>query len=190
MTNNEFHPPPPPAIGDSDASSVYRAVGEALSGWEYVEGVFAEIYGQLIRPGRTSYASLRAFGSLESARSRRGLITQASAVFFTFFPNKVLQPRLKSLLGTYQEASARRNEIAHGQVFNEVNGIAGYVLTANTWGSKGRAAKKIKAQYAYSSDQIDTLRLKFFDLANDASSLCVEIETHFASSPSKRRELY
>ena len=101
--------------GDSDADSIYLAVGKSLSTWESLEQLFAHLYGIFI--GTESAAALRAFGCITSAGGRRDAIRESGAVFFFEKAiSKDISGKLQKLLDHFGNAAGKRNDIGHGIV--------------------------------------------------------------------------
>lgn len=107
--------PPPKDRGDPDSTGIHLAVGMALSKWEDMENNFAWLFGIFCQSG--SSAPQRAYGSLASANARRDALWSAAVIYFE--DHKIAQEdrdRVKLLLDHFQNASGRRNDVAHGKV--------------------------------------------------------------------------
>ncbi len=103
--------------GDDGVDPIYAAVGAALSRWETVEINLAQLFIVLCQPQSSIIGTKfeRAFGSVESSASRRGMIRAVAEVYFDSLPSETSQRKeLQKVLQAVQWASRRRDEIAHG----------------------------------------------------------------------------
>jgi hypothetical protein len=101
---------------DADLNTTCRAVGEALSKWEWFEGNLSLIFYYVIGIGYGNLAAARAYGAIEAFRVRKNLIEYAAELYFRITPDNYLQERLDELLKDASKFAARRNDIAHGIV--------------------------------------------------------------------------
>lgn len=120
---------PPRTEGDDKADELYHMVGVALSSWENVEETcvnlliaFTEIQplvereGNVFR-GRQHEIIFRAFGAGQSGSFRREAILHAGSAHFGVGPHASKHlTYLRKVVRHVQEASQRRDEIAHGRV--------------------------------------------------------------------------
>ena len=189
-TPNPFKNPPFAPKGDADADSLHLVVGRALTAWEHAESSFAHLFGTIIRPTRNSYAARRAYGSITSSLGRRQMLEAVGAVFFRNFPNVEAQDNMKVLLMHYNDASARRNELAHGIIGSDRDddgGFLGYFVVPSTWTSKKRALDSA-ISYRYSCKEIHEKKNSFNELGGRAIAVADQIDAVFQSSPEKHRE--
>lgn len=111
-------PEPSPADrGDSSVDPIFHAVGFALSQWETAESALADLFLILCECGSTSShtAIRRAFGSIESSGGRRKALEEAAEVYFGHYWADPSTKPFKKLISTFERASGRRNDIAHGR---------------------------------------------------------------------------
>jgi hypothetical protein len=182
---NPFNQRPEKAANcDPEAAKIYEAVGRCLSQWELCESGFANVYATLIKPP-SSYPAFRSFGAVLSARGRRSLIEEAADVFWNSFPGGSLQTSLKDLLNLYIDASARRNDVAHGITQHETDG---YYWVANYHSHKNDIAQT--SPYKYNSAQILVFASDFQSLGNRARFFRLDLEAHFFAAPEKLRARY
>src|SRR5438067_51912 len=128
-----------------------RAVGKALSTWEFTEGIFAHLFATLIRPLRGSYAARRAYGSIQASRGRLEIIQTTAEVFFRNLPSIDLQADLKEVMKLYGEAGSRRNDIAHGLLMpSGPDGAKGCYLAASIYTTKRSIS--LESPYFYNAD--------------------------------------
>jgi hypothetical protein len=187
--SNPFERPKAPSKGDRDPDTIYLSVGRALSMWEHTEADFSRLFSHLITPGRGSGAARRAYGSIASSNGRRDLIEKAGSVFFQFFPQKELQESFINTVKLYADASARRNDIAHGIVVRFGKNMEdGYFLSANMYTSKTPLFGS--PSYYYTTHIIMSFFLEFEKLGDRANGIVRQIEKHYYASPKTPRERY
>jgi hypothetical protein len=132
FTKKYWKRPDPQPKGDDKAQTIYQAVGEALSQWEYVDQRLADLFlaftSDASADDTTKRAIRRAYGSIISTAGRRAAIRAASEIYFGP-PTKVIglefrlppeaedvENGLVSILSAAQWASRLRDDIAHGLV--------------------------------------------------------------------------
>jgi hypothetical protein len=169
---NHWDPPPAPPIGNRSVRVIHEAVGNALSQWEWVEYFLAGIFHTLIESH--SHAAKRAYGILTGSPVKADSIREASAVFFMFHQDRFSeedQSALAKLLGSYREASARRNDIAHGwPVYIKIdNKSKGTFLQAPDYNTRRTNPIKFRSSlgssYSYSKSEIMEITEKFTKFA-------------------------
>jgi hypothetical protein len=111
--NDPWAMPPLAAKGDPDLHTVWRAVGEALSYWEWLEGYLSLIFCEMVSP-KWSFPAHRAYGSVISFNGRADMLRNAAEAYFVTQPDAELQEKLNGILKVMSRASPRRNDIAHG----------------------------------------------------------------------------
>ena len=170
----------------------FRAIGQALSQWEYFEGNLSLTFSYLLGTGYGNLAALRAYGSVESFRGRANLLEHAAEVYFEFKPNDDLHKLLSGLLkDATSKFSARRNEIAHvivNQYFVEkgqTTTFKGYVLYPAYYATRKRDLPKpgfplfdTTPSYIYSSLEINQFGRQFENLANRAIEVLTHVTRH------------
>src|SRR5260221_14594172 len=83
-----------PANGDSHGDDITRAVGRALTSWEYVEEELAKIFAILVNTDISDLErapAFRAYGSVPTARGRPDMLDAAAEANFYNNPNPQLQ---------------------------------------------------------------------------------------------------
>ena len=174
--------------GTETADDIYLAVGRALSIWENTEGVFAHLFGYLIKPAGNSFAARRAYGSVISGRARSTLILEAANVFFRNFPSDEGRAHLDETMAWYGDATARRNDIAHGQLMpsGPTSGHKGHYLAASVYTTK--RSIRLQSPYWYTADDINRLTQEFSRLGGKADSLMYRLREPWLASPETQRE--
>jgi hypothetical protein len=181
--------------GDSDASSIYHAVGLALSQWEGVEGALAQLYMNIINS--KSRAAVVAYGTIASGSGRVGMIMAAAEIESSTIDNIFLSD-LKTLLDTHiGKLSGRRNEIAHGQVAEFTGGgiRQGHYLVPPLYNTRKQRSPRTAVQiaefpfnrfmYAYTATQIDQYADHFWNYIekiDEMSDRLTQTRERFAAS--------
>ena len=167
-------------IGDDNPDQIFHAVGMALSQWETLENEMFNLYLIFCESDNpaTINALRRAFGTIESSDGRRKALAEAASVYFGDhnYPNGIAKP-YRLLFESHKKASDRRNEIAHGVVYNVMinNEIKGNFLFPASYNSGrnspyinssiGESGGQFKTEmYRYTSSQIYTIARKFGEL--------------------------
>ncbi len=182
--------PEPRDQGDDGPDPIFLSVGRALSRWESVESVFARTFGLFVESD--SSAAIRAYGAITSSSGRREALREAAAVFSDKRGNSFPQDDFGLLMKHYADASARRNEIAHGMVasFNIEDQSRGFFLVPATYNSRKNEAftltfvKEVKQSkdqfkvfghnYRYTSADISHFAALLEGLAQQASGFFME----------------
>lgn len=185
--SNPFVRPPLSEAGDKDPDAIYLAVGRALSAWEHAEADFAHLYGTFIKPMYASYAAKRSYGTVASARARKQLLASSAQVFFRNFPDAETRSAVMDILKLYEDAGARRNEIAHGMLGGDrvAEGIF-YFLVPSIWNSNKRQMN-LAITYRYSSDDLKRYEGAFGGLGSQVHDLTERVIDVFQAAPEKRR---
>lgn len=179
----------PAAIGDSDADATFRAVGLALTNWELAETDLATLFSML--SGATDVGAFnairRAFGAIESSAGRRKAIEAAAEIYFSHdWKDSAVSGPFNGLMAAFRDASARRDEIAHGivhalSVNNEQLGCFLYPAEYNTqrthaWmAGDGDPFDFKRAAYRYTAGDIVEYARKFGELGGRVLSYTVSI---------------
>lgn len=164
--------------GDADVGMVYLAVGYALTTWEHTEYGYASVFKHLME-GVGSQAE-RVYGSIMSPGGRRDALVKAAEIFFYMKDATTEDDKndFKSLINHHKEATARRNDIAHGMVIG-INDLGYYLLPAMYNSSKNKDVRVIgrefraigkkpgifdRHDYSYTANDIHEFAKKFYDL--------------------------
>ena len=103
-------------IGDPTPEMIFVKVGAALTHWEGLESIMAELFDTLVANYPTNRAAFAAYSSVKSSSARTELIEAAAErAISDWDPIKV---ELTGLITAVGKSGARRNEIAHGRVYN------------------------------------------------------------------------
>jgi len=161
--NDIWAMPAPVTKGDAELTTVWAAVGEALSYWEWVEGHLALVFNELVSE-KWSAPAHRAYGSIVAFKGRSDLIKSAGEIFFVMNLDEALWDKLKATLNVLGRASPRRNDIAHG-IAQPLTGRAtdGFALMPGFYATNRRDLAGI-AKYAMSSAEIKRFGQQFYDL--------------------------
>ena len=183
MAKQPWEIPDPPQIGDAENNITFRAVGAALSTWEWFEGHLALSFSYLVGSGYGNVAAIRAYGSVESFRGRANMIEEAAEVYFKHIRDEELQSSINKLVKKARDLCARRNDVAHGivnpySVFEHDKSVfKGYLLMPAYYATRKRKLPEtapltdITPSFIYSSVEIDHFRKQFDDLAKDGFPL-------------------
>ena len=111
---NPWDVPPLPTRGDDEAEWTFAGIGRVTSQWEVIEFEFSRLYSIFVgKPDE----EMRGYGQGRIFRDRSEILTKAAEEYFTGQPNQELEGQLHSLMSRAQGFSDRRNEVAHGIVF-------------------------------------------------------------------------
>jgi len=127
-----------------------------------------------------SPAALRAYGTIANANGRREALQQAGLIYFRERADSDDAKDFRAILANYNEASGRRNDVAHGmvaQVKDENGELKGFWLFPQLHAAKkSRLAQTIREAretgtlptdprsaigYLYASQDVDAIRLRF-----------------------------
>lgn len=164
-----WHVLPILAQGDAEAGPLYTAVGKALTQWERMDQVQANMFGILV--GSRLGAATLAYGTISASSTRGGMVLAAAELVLR--ENAALQAETIRILQDIGELGARRNEIAHGVVSHSTSSYAdehgtvtrqdhGHFLMPASYAVKYRSKKKRDfgspvteaGKYAYTSAQV------------------------------------
>jgi hypothetical protein len=188
---NPYDAAPLASEGDLEDSTVYEAVGRALSQWEVFEGTLGRLFAGLcgVAPFRDEGAT-RAYGVVSAFTGRCDMLEAALAVF----PRRADPDAeaIAKLIKTARSFGARRNEIAHGIVsgFTENSRFRGHYLVPAYYNSRKREvislqemaklepaeglkrfADSQRGKYAYTAAQINEYRRHFLLLHDEANRI-------------------
>jgi hypothetical protein len=136
LHNWEF-PPPLPDRGDDNRDTVFLGVGKVMSAWETMEFELSRLYS--VFAGDPDGEVLRDYGKPTIARLRVDGLWDVAEKFFVKSPSQEREAQLATLLARVRHFVSRRNEVAHGIVF-DIRPIAAF--------SRHLASKARKPQYA------------------------------------------
>lgn len=101
--------------GDSDYNDVLSSVGRVMSCWENVEFALARVYSCLC--GDPDGPSVQQYGVVQVFSARLQSSAEAACRYFIAHPDQMAEGDLFELRRHALAASARRNDVAHGIVF-------------------------------------------------------------------------
>lgn len=167
--------------GDPTPNAIYLEVGQALSTWERLETVIADMFLVMTRPGDTynDAAMRRTFGSVENTIGRLKIITELAKIHFSpYYEEGEIKWQFDAYVSSIRISAQRRNEIAHGIAtgfmrqsdHQEVFLIAPSYITARNYRKIGLLEfEKINAfstsNYCYNSQDIASMSKKFLTLS-------------------------
>jgi hypothetical protein len=168
-------------------------VGRTLSTWEYVEGLFSNLFAMFM-DAPTSVA-VRVYGTIVSNSGRRAALKEASE---SAFHRKRVSPEhrkaWKELVAHYEPASNRRVEIAHGHVVQTAFGSPGhseehgFFLMPPSYNTKKTDPIHIMitkkwldaaGDYRYTSQNIAHFEERFVELSQWASRFQTEYQMRY-----------
>lgn len=129
---------------------MFVKVGEALTQWEMLESAMAELFDAMVSAHPSNRAAFMAFVAVKSSSARTELL---QAAYNRAIPiSSPARQEVGDLIEACGKFGARRNEIAHGRVYNL--GEHGFALGPNNvmrykWTSAG------EAKYQYWSRDIE-----------------------------------
>lgn len=152
--------------GDDTPEAIYLQVGAALTAWETLESLVAELFDAIVAAQPSNRAAFSAFSAVKSASARTELIEAAAAMAVP--PSDPAHKDVGSAIEAFGKFGARRNEIAHGRVYNL--GEHGFYLAPNNimrhkWTPEGAA------KYQYTAGDIAHYVDQFCELADRVEGL-------------------
>lgn len=167
--------PVPREKGDASPDVTAQMVGHTLSKWELADQALSHLFIALC--DCTSAASLqairRAYGSIESNSGRRNAVAAAAEPYFgPYWDNKFVKQSLMDIINAVQWAAKRRDDIAHGIIWNitidnvhygaflmppEYNTGRSHLFIENS----SDPLQFMRAKYRYTADDIGELFSKF-----------------------------
>lgn len=182
--------------GDDDPTLLWTAVGRALTAWEKLDGVQADIFGVLV--GSRGGAAVAAYGTIQSTASRTEMVGVAAEVVLKLEPDFFAE--LKALLNLCGKLGARRNDIAHGVVSNfrasvaDENGAVsetdhGHYLVPANYATRRRSKVEQnwgdpmmnRGAYAYTADQVVAYGNHFHETYLKAVKIMFRLLAYFES---------
>jgi hypothetical protein len=182
--------------GGIDVDTLHVQVGRALTAWEYVEGVIADLYVKTceIEDGRASLIIAKTFGSMEASGAR---LSATIMMLRSYLSQYIHLKECGWIIGEFRSAvsaaAQRRNEIAHGEaIFVDQSltpsaPISGTYLVSpaymtgrntnlpGTTHTAGDPIPFITSVYAYTPEDIHRMTEKFHDLRHKIISLTNEL---------------
>jgi len=202
MSHNWENPPPLPDRGDDDRDAVFLGVGKIMSAWETIEFELSRLYS--VFAGDPDGAAMRDYGKPTIARLRLDGLSEMADKFFIKRPSQDDEGEFLSILTSLRHFATRRNEVAHGIVFDtqpitvfsqnfapEVRGKPQYALIAPYYQIKQHDDEGMPA-YAYTSrtlgELIPAMAQPFLRLERFRRYLLGEKSSTAPSKPSDQQE--
>jgi hypothetical protein len=111
----EFSPSLPDR-GDDNPDAVFLGVGKVMTGWETIEFELSRLYS--VFAGYPDGDAMREYGKPTIARLRLDGLSKAADKFFVNRPSQDHEGQFQSIARRLHHFASRRNEVAHGIVFN------------------------------------------------------------------------
>lgn len=183
--------PPAAERGDESPDPIHLEVGRSLSQWEIMEVALGQTY-QTMCQGRYSEglmnAASRTYGPITSPMVRRSVLTEVAELYSVFVDPEFELAKFKRLLQNYGNASAFRNNLAHGYVL-QINvedqshghylAPAAYItkrnLRVDQWEAFKSSAPKPEfpsLTYLYNASDIKEIRAQFEVLSKACNAFC------------------
>ncbi|ESY29457.1 MULTISPECIES: hypothetical protein [unclassified Mesorhizobium] len=177
--NNPWDVRPRADKGDATPDSIFFNVGVALTSWELLESALAELFDCLVSGSPNALQSNRsgiaAFIAVSSSSGRTQMLD--AAIPRALKHSKFLVDA-KALIQQVKDFGARRNEIAHGIVF-DLNEVGFYLCPNNTnpnkWHRKGQSIGA--ATYQYTSGDLSHYISQFEALRSLCTALIANIQS-------------
>jgi hypothetical protein len=170
--------PPAPANGDSHEDVITRAVGRALTSWEYIEEELANIFAIFVNADMSDLErapAFRAYGSVPTARGRADMLDAAAEAYFYNNPNPQLQSGFDDILRSYRGLAGRRNDIAHGRTGQDSQSPAhGWYLYPGLYNSNKYPIGG-PPKYLYSSVEIKRFQEEFEKLYDEVVDFATKL---------------
>jgi hypothetical protein len=115
IPTSRFSSPPLPDHGDDDEDTVFLGVGKVISAWETIEFELSRLYS--VFSDDPDGETMRGYARNIFSTRLDALIDQASQ-YFTRRPSQQMEGAFRDLCSLLRRLAQRRNEIAHGFVFN------------------------------------------------------------------------
>ena len=112
--SNLWDVPPLPTRGDDDDDWTYAGIGRVTSQWEAIEFELSRLYSIFVgKPDE----EMQGYGQGRIFIDRAKILEETAQKYFVMQPNQDLEGQLCSLMQRVRGFSDRRNEVAHGIVF-------------------------------------------------------------------------
>lgn len=111
-----FAAPALPDRGEADPDTIYLEVGKLMSGWEAIEFELSILYSVFVDDPYGE--SMREYGKKAVPRFRLDALATSAETHFQRNPNQEREGEFNCLIGRLLRLLDRRNEVAHGIVFN------------------------------------------------------------------------
>jgi len=116
MLHNWEFAPPLPDHGEDSPDPLFFGVGKVMSGWEMIEFELSRLYS--VFAGDPDGAAMRDYGKHTVAHFRLSNLSEMADRYFIKRPCQGCEGKLLSILAKLRNFASRRNEVAHGIVFD------------------------------------------------------------------------
>lgn len=170
---------------------IFRAVGRALSAWEYMEYDLSRLYEELV--GARTDGAGAGYGTLVSGAARLQLVVQAAAFFPAATPGSLKE--ITDVIKLVEKFGARRNDIAHG-VVTKVAGRSGWYLRPAWYDTRKSPRGSLSYSkkynfgaglYAYTAEQINAYADEFQAINKRLQPLIPEVSDQLLAWFESRR---
>jgi len=174
----EIRPKAP--TGSPTDDEIYRAVGMALTSWEYAETALAALFARFARAEADSKViepAAQAYGSITNFNSRVGMVQIAAQAFFQLAEDRGcpvddiddVSASFRELTRFTNGLAERRNNIAHG-VVSHVSGRGHYLMPPMYNSKKYKlvtAPQWERCTFAFTAEDIRYYRANFEELYDE-----------------------
>lgn len=172
-----------PNNGDRRRSTLFQAVGHALSNWEDAEFQIARLYAALVNRPAADMGQFATYSFAAGFRGRADALEVEADRHFASYPNQEFECQFTRLVAAARNFSQRRNDIAHGiarQAWLPGDGPNGIKPESETWMLvpclyMGKRFTSDGPIYAYSSFEIRQWAEEYGVLAYYARLLSVRV---------------
>jgi hypothetical protein len=155
--------------GNQTPDPIFHAVGAAITAWERLESILAELFDLLLASGNR--AAFKVYQSSNTSNARMEMLSGALPFERA---SEVANKDLDNFVATVNKFVARRNEIAHGQVYNLAED--GFYLGPSNL-MKGKWSKHGSAKFQYVASDINYYVEQFAALGKRCEALIEELQS-------------
>lgn len=167
--------------GSDNYDSIFVQVGRALTAWETAESHMAELFDALVASQPSNRAAFSAFVAVKTSSARTDLL--AAAFDRAVGHGDPAREDVSDLIEKFGKFGARRNEIAHGRVYDLAE--YGYYLGPNnTMPNKWRDGA---AKFQYTADDVEFYGREFAQLAANVRHVTEALVTRNIAASNTRR---
>jgi hypothetical protein len=114
--NDPLDSPPLPKRGDQNPDTTQLGVGRIMSGWEWIELELSRVYSVFV--GDPDGEAMRQYGIPTVSSFRLEGLAKVAEAYFVKAPSQRVEGEFIRLLGLTRKLLSRRNEVAHGVIFD------------------------------------------------------------------------
>jgi hypothetical protein len=161
--------------GDQTPDPIFHAVGAAITAWERLESILAELFDLLLASENRA-----AFKVYQSSKTSSARIEMLIAALPLDRASDMANKELANFVTTIKRFVDRRNEIAHGQVYNL--GEHGYYLGPSNLITRIWAKHDNSAKFQYIASDIDHYVEQFVALGKKCEALIEELKSAWTAT--------